>query len=139
MSLRKFHIFFITVSGLLALLMVFWGVWYFQVSGQWVGFLYSALGIASGLGLMRYLKWFSQKYASLLGMVVALSLGLCSLLYSQNLWACAVCYSDPDSNTTKAALLGVAFLGIVVYAVLFGMINVARSWQRRARDLNRDL
>ena len=138
MSLRKFHIFFITVSGLLALLMVFWGVWYFQVSGQWVGFLYSALGIAGGLGLMRYLKWFSQKYSSLLGMAATLGLGVFSVLYSKNLWACAVCYSDPDSNVTKAALLGVAFLGLVVYGVLFGMISIARSWHRRAQSLNQE-
>jgi hypothetical protein len=61
MSLKAFHIFFITVSTLLALGFGFWAVDDFGRSGSWV---HLALGVGSfvaGVALVRYGFWFLRK------------------------------------------------------------------------------
>jgi len=138
MSLKKFHIFFIIVSGLLCLWMLFWGMYYFKTTGEWSGFLFSALGAVGGVLLYRYLRWFLEKYSKIL------SIGLTTLIFGASSYpsiasACSTCYQDPNNPLTKAAIIGVWFLLAVIVGILLSIIYIGRSWQRRARDLNTEL
>ena len=61
MGLKAFHIFFITLSTLLALAFGFWGVDDFGRSGSW---FHLTLGVASFVasgGLVWYGVWFLRK------------------------------------------------------------------------------
>jgi len=49
--------------------------------------------------------------------------------------ACSVCFGDPNSLSSKAALSGVFFLLAVVLAVLGGIGWTALGWVRRSRKL----
>lgn len=138
MSLRKFHIFFITVSGLLALGMVFWGVYFFKTTGNYSGFFFSGLGLAGAILLYRYLRWFLEKYSRLLGLAT-LSAMLGVFLSPRALLACATCYQDPDNPLTQGTMWGVWFLVVVIVGVLLSIIYIARGWVRRANDLKTSL
>lgn len=56
-------------------------------------------------------------------------------LRCDSLFACAVCFGDPKSPLTHAALAGVLFLLAVVFTVLGSFAAVAFYWVRRARLL----
>lgn len=138
MSLKKFHIFFIVIAGLLCVGMILWGVYYFKISGQWTGFLFSGLGAIGTVLLYRYLRWFLEKYSKFLSVAASLTLlGISS--YPHVASACATCYQDPDSPLTKAAVMGVWFLLAVIVSVLLSIIFIARGWLKRARQLKMEL
>lgn len=50
-----------------------------------------------------------------------------------SLWACAVCFGDPNSNLTKGAVAGVLFLLAVTAFVLTAVGFTIFSWSRRAK------
>ena len=52
-------------------------------------------------------------------------------------FACAVCFGDPNSSMTRAAQAGVLFLLGVVFFVLAGVAATILVWMRRARRLER--
>ncbi len=138
MSLKKFHIFFISVSGLLALGMVFWGVYFYKTTGNYSGFFFSGLGAAGTILLYRYLRWFLEKYSRLLSLaVVSVILGL--PLWPRYLEACSTCYQDPDNPLTQGTLWGVWFLMVVIVGVLLSIIFIARGWIKRANQLKTQL
>lgn len=138
MSLKKFHIFFIVVSGLLALGMVFWGVYFYKTTGQYSGFFFSGLGIAGAVLLYRYLRWFLDKYSKILSLAsLAVMVGL--LAPVQELMACGTCYVDPDNPMVKGAIWGVWFLVVVIVSVLLSIIYIARGWMKRADALKTQL
>lgn len=56
-------------------------------------------------------------------------------LLAQPLFACAVCFGNPDSNMVKGAKAGVIVMLVVVYAVVFTIVGVAGCWFVRARRL----
>ena len=138
MSLKKFHIFFIIIAGLLCVGMTLWGVYYYKISGDLTGFLFSSLGIVGAVILYRYLRWFLDKYSRFLS--VAASLALLGIsFYPEVASACSTCYQDPDSPLTKAAVMGVWFLLAVIVGVLLSIIFIARGWLKRARHLKMEL
>ena len=53
----------------------------------------------------------------------------------QDLWACSVCFGDPNSPIVHGAKAGVAVLRGIVGAVICGIAAVAIYWVRRARLL----
>ena len=55
------------------------------------------------------------------------------VLFSKDLFACAVCFGDPNSPMTHGAKLAVFFLLGVVGVVLTSIVGVAMFWTRRAR------
>ena len=55
--------------------------------------------------------------------------------YSDLLWACAVCFGDPDSSLTQGAKAGILILLGVIGTVLTTIAGVALFWVRRARLL----
>ena len=61
---------------------------------------------------------------------------LASLLFETDaLWACAVCFGNPESSLSKGALAGVLILLGVVVTVLGGIAGMALFWMKRARNL----
>ena len=61
MSLKAFHIFFVTVSVLLAFGFSCWGFVSFAESHQWLDILWGVLGLGSGVGLIYYGKFVLKK------------------------------------------------------------------------------
>jgi hypothetical protein len=57
------------------------------------------------------------------------------LVPTQQLWACSVCFGDPNSPIVHGAKAGVAVLLGIVGAVICGIAGVAIYWVRRARLL----
>ena len=53
----------------------------------------------------------------------------------QDLWACSVCFGDPNSPIVHGAKAGVAVLLGIVGGVICGIAAVAIYWVRRARLL----
>ncbi len=138
MSLKAFHIFFISICSLLSLFLIVWGIWDFQVTRTGLSL---GLAILGGLGLVlltRYLKWFRQKIKDI---VIGLAVGLAGgfLGWITKAQACAVCFQDPDSLMTKGALTGVAVLLAIVVTVLVLIALVARSWIKRAHKMSAHL
>lgn len=58
-----------------------------------------------------------------------------SLVFVQDLWACSVCFGDPNSPIVHGAKAGVAVLLGIVGLVICGIVGVAFYWIRRARLL----
>ena len=50
-------------------------------------------------------------------------------------FACAVCFGDPSSLSSKALMAGVFFLVGVVALVLGGIAFTGYTWARRAKKL----
>ena len=66
---------------------------------------------------------------------VALTVLISCFISIQNLWACSVCFGDPNSPIVHGAKAGVAVLLAIVGAVICGIGAVAIYWVRRARLL----
>jgi len=139
MSLKKFHIFFIFISGLLCLWMTFWGIYFFKTTGSWTGILFSALGAVGIVVLYRYLRWFLQKYARILSVaLISAGLGFSQMIATPVL-ACSTCYNDPDNPLTQGAQWGVGFLMVVIVGVLAGIVYIGYTCHRKAKSLNQEL
>lgn len=54
-----------------------------------------------------------------------------------NSFACAVCFGNPDSLSSKALLAGVFFLIGVVGTVLVGIFWTGFVWAKRAKVLEK--
>jgi hypothetical protein len=50
--------------------------------------------------------------------------------------ACPVCWGDASSPLVDGAKAGVAFLLVVIVGLLVSIALIARSWARRARELD---
>jgi hypothetical protein len=55
------------------------------------------------------------------------------VLFSTDLFACAVCFGDPNSPMTHGAKLAVFFMLGVVGVVLTSIVGIAIFWTHRAR------
>lgn len=56
-------------------------------------------------------------------------------LMAKPLFACAVCFGNPESDMVKGAKAGVLVMLVVVYAVVLTMVSIAGCWFVRARRL----
>jgi hypothetical protein len=122
MSLRFFHILFITLSALMCLVVGLWALDAYRTDGStsWVALMVLAFG--GGGFLVAYGNRFLRKTRKLgvAGLLIAGSLGLPS-----DLLACTVCLGNTDSllrdgmNMGILALLGFAMFMIVSFAAFF--------------------
>jgi hypothetical protein len=140
MSLKAFHIVFVTLSTLLAFT---FSAWSFGVPE---GGVYRVVGAASalfGVALIVYGVWFWRKIRTLGSpgarlhrlVIVPVSLGLLWLAGHSDAAACTVCYGEAEGQMIEAARSGV-WLMIGLVAALqasFGLFFIV-LW-RRARKL----
>lgn len=132
MSLKAVHICFIILSIILTAGFGYWGIQNHSLTAN-ATFLY--LGIGSLIGsllLVFYLFRFIQKMKKINPLPLWL-IGM--ILFSpRTLFACAVCFGDPNSNLSKGVIAGVLVLLGVVGSVLGGIGAVSLSWFKRARQ-----
>ena len=61
MSLREFHLVFVTVAAMFAIGIEFWGIREFAL-GKGAAYLwYTVLGFLGGIALVYYFGWFNRK------------------------------------------------------------------------------
>ncbi len=70
------------------------------------------------------------------GVTIALA-AAAALWQASPVFACAVCFGDPDSPLTKGALMGVYVLVGVVGFVLLSIAATGVYWIQRSRRLTR--
>ncbi len=128
MSLKLFHIVFITLSTLLCLFMVVWGYGNYRSSHEAFSIALAFLGAVGILLLVPYGRWFWRKMKGL-----AVLIGM--LLPGGELSACLVCYGDPGSPAGRGLVAGVLLLGGVVGVLLATILTVGLVWRKRARLL----
>jgi len=126
MSLKAVHICFILLSIALAFGFGYWGVKN--------NFLYLGPGsLMGGIALVIYLFRFIQKMKKINPLPAFL---FSALLGSPKvLFACSVCFGDPDSTLTKSVIAGVLVLLGVVGFVLSGIATLIFVWVRRVRKM----
>ena len=131
MTLKSFHIVFIVASSLLALGLTAWSWHAYQEmasSGYLIMAIVSALAL---LALIIYGPWFWRSMRRLQAPLTALLVGAITAL-PEPLWACAVCFGDPNALMTKGARYGVFALVTIVAMLLVGIALIAWRWQQRA-------
>lgn len=129
MSLRSFHVLFISVCILFCIGFGVWLVLEYRHSPEESTRAMGVLSALGALGLVIYLQWFLKKYKTASFLSVFLLLAL-----SQNeAHACAVCFQDSDPKTTLGFILGTLFLIGITYLTLGGLINIIRRADRHSR------
>ena len=63
------------------------------------------------------------------------SILLIAAMVPSDVFACSVCFGDPNSPMTHAAKVAVLFLLGVVFTVLGGILGMVLFWIRRAKLL----
>lgn len=119
MSLKIFHILFISIVLILSCFLFFYG-YHHQARGL------SLFGGLLFLLLIPYLIWFQKKMRRL-------TPALCFLFLSDDLWACSVCFGDPSSLMIHGTKMGVFFLVGLVSLLLLLISAVGFSWHLRSK------
>lgn len=120
MSLRGFHLLFITASTLLALLLA--GYWW--RNGAAAGAVVACL---VAVGLVAYGVWFRRKAKTLVTAVVLY------LLASPAAQACETCYGKAEGSMIDGARMGVLLLVLVTMSVQVGFVAFFFHLRRRAK------
>ena len=110
MSLKAFHIIFITLSISLCF---GYGYWSFIQPNENGNLFWGALSIFLGIGLMVYGFFFLQKMKKF-----CLSILLLNLIWINHAQACSVCFGDPQSSLTIGLKMGILTLLVVLFGVL---------------------
>lgn len=119
MSLKAFHIFFITLATLLCLGVAGWNGSAWMAGGSALHLAESIGWVIAGMGLVVYGMRFVRKYRSL-GYYAFLL-----ILSAESAEACSVCFGNPESPMTKSMVAGIwVMLGCIgtlltVFAGLF--------------------
>lgn len=128
MSLKTFHIFFITLSALLSVFLITWGLREYRQSRDLISLLIGGSGLLLLILLIPYGRWFLNKIKRLPALLIAANLWG----FSRSAEACSVCYGDPNSLLTKGAKSGVLFLLLVIVGILAAILGIGIAWARRA-------
>ncbi len=133
MSLKVFHIFFIAVSLMLSLFLMFWGYHSYAASSAIWDATIIGVGALALLLLIPYGFWFQKKSKNLSAFLL---LFLVSQLFSGTAQACAVCFGDPNSSMVQGIKSGIWVLIAVISGVLVAIASIAYSWHQRAKQLD---
>lgn len=131
MSLKVFHIVFVVLSTITAVGFGFWEIEAFRSGGGRGDLILGILSLACGVLLMAYGQWFLKKSRKMI-LVLGAVLGS-SGIASDCVWACSVCFGNPDSPIVRGARMGVIALLAVVVPVLIGFGIFFVYLSRRAR------
>lgn len=133
MSLRYFHMVFISISAVFAAGLAVWAIGDYRLTGNTTNLILGIGAAISVLPILFYAGWFWRKSRRLtdsslsIAMIVA---GMAAMVPDTSL-ACAVCFADPDSLMSKGARWGVGFLGILITSLLMVIGTIAYRWVRR--------
>lgn len=133
MSLRAFHIFFVTIASLFCLWFGMWNVDQFQAIRSGLSLLFAGLSFVGGFGLLFYLWWFVRHTRQWSLMLLPLLLG--NSFFSAQAVACAVCFGSQDSAMVQGANAGIGFLLAVICVVLIAFASLFIVWIRKAQRL----
>ena len=143
MSLKAFHIVFVSLSSLLAFVFAGWSLHFHTASDNGTYLVLGVLSAFFGILLIVYGFWFWRKIKTreeeqrrrrkLMRPVPALIVLWVWMLSTRTSWACSVCYGEAEGPMIEAARMGVWLLfGLVgVMQVSFGLFFIT-LW-RRAR------
>jgi hypothetical protein len=141
MSLRAFHIVFVTLSSLLAFVFAGWNLRGYAAAGSVTHLTLGAASGAFGLLLIAYGFWFWRKIRTreeengrrrkILRKLPALA--LVYILGTRVASACSVCYGEAEGPMIDAARLGVFLLFGLVFAVQLGFVLFFIHLRRRAK------
>jgi len=131
MSLKSFHIFFIIVSIILMIVVGVWGIRSYRAIGDVVNLTVGIVGLVSAVVLFAYLKAVLKKYKdkSLLAFLFVF------ILTAHDVWACSVCYGDPNSKMAAGLRMAVLVLLIVILVVLSLFGALILHFKKRAKQL----
>ncbi|MBI2980716.1 MAG: hypothetical protein HYY44_00105 [Deltaproteobacteria bacterium] len=120
MSLKIFHLFFISLVLCLSVFLIIYGVHErTPLLLLFGGFLF--------ISLIPYLYWFRKKMGKL-------SFFLIPVLFSANdLLACSVCFGDSNSLMVHGTRMGILFLVGLISLLLMGMTVIGFSWYKRSK------
>ena len=130
MSLKAFHIVFITLSGILSAGLFLWGIQGYREGGSNASLVLGVVGLVCLALLVPYGRWFLRKMKRL--SVWILPAGAL-VLWTDPVWACAACYGNPNSPLTKGMKMGILSLTGLVYLILFGILYSVFTMVRRAK------
>lgn len=135
MSLKAFHIVFITLSSLLSMGLGLWGLNGYLTTGERDPLLLGIAGFLALLLLIPYFRWFRRKMKKLDSTLVGALILLSTFFSGHPALACAVCYGDPNSSLIRSMKMGMLSLAGLIYLLLGAMIVVAVSWIKRSKRL----
>lgn len=128
MSLKAFHIFFITLSALMCLGVSGWNfsAW---LAGGAVSHLAAAAGwAAAAVALSVYGGRFLRKFRSLGYMAAAIA----TLSWAEQAAACSVCFGNPESPMTKSMVAGIWLMLGVIGTLLAAFAGLFLYWAYRS-------
>jgi hypothetical protein len=139
MSLRFFHIVFIVLSALMALVVGIWAIDAYRTDGSATWAALAVLALGGGALLVVYGNRFLQKTRKL-GVVALVAAGTFGL--PSELFACAVCLGNTQSSLRDGmtmgilVLIGFASFMIVSFAIFF--IYLARKAKAASASAERN-
>ncbi len=113
MSLKSFHILFITLSAAVSSLLAVWG---FHSEHFFLGMT----GLFLLLLLIPYARWFQKKMSKIQFLI----------------FPCVVCFGDPNSLMVHGAKMGVLALFLVIGTVLLSILWIGLTWAKKAKVLS---
>ena len=132
-GIKAFHIFFVSVSTLLFLLL---GVWRVSVFSDQGGAAILAQAVGSFVLVAAFLvygRYFLKKLRGLgyMALPLAFALGLAAI--PESAWACATCFGDPASPLTDGMNKAILALLAVITSVLASFAGLFLYWASRMR------
>ena len=126
MSLKAFHVAFITIATLFS---AGFGVWSFGQGGA----AYLTLGVfslAASVALVVYGGWFLRKMRH----VGYLSIAALAAFASEPVHACTACFGQSDSPVMRGAEASILFMAGLTYTTILGGIAAFVVLRIRARQ-----
>ena len=130
MSLKAFHIFFITLSMLMCLGVAGWNGSAWMAGGSAVHLAESLGWVTAAIALTIYGLRFLRKYKHLgyLALLIA--------LVADEAAACSVCFGDPSSPMTKSMVAGIWVMLGCIGTLLAAFAGMFLYWMYRSHHLH---
>ena len=126
MSLKAFHIFFITLATLMCLGVAGWNGSAWMSGGSAVHLAESAGWVLAAVALLVYGRRFLRKYRSLGYYALLL------VLAADIAEACSVCFGNPESPMTKSVVAGVWVMLGCIGSLLAAFAGLFLYWTYRS-------
>ena len=116
MSLKTFHLVFVTASILLGLGVGGWGIMEYRANGGLEALVLGVIFLATGIGLIFYGKRMLNKTKHIGYLAFIVLMGI-----KQEAAACATCYGESDAPMAEGMNAGIFALLIIVGGTLGGI------------------